>query len=223
MPARRFVIGDIHGCACTLRTLVEDRLAISRGDELYLLGDLIDRGPDSRGVLDFIFELRKRGISVMSVKGNHEAMCLLAGDDLRYLEMWLANGGIATLRSFDAEGPNEIHRQYIYLLRSLPNYILLDDFVLVHASLNFDLADPFGDIEAMLWLRECSVDSARIDGRRLVSGHTAVTREQLEKSLKTDRILLDNGCVFAGRPGMGSLAALELNSMTVTYQENIDK
>lgn len=222
MNPRRFVIGDIHGCARTLRTLVEEGIGLAKSDELYLLGDLIDRGPDSKGVLDFILELRKQGFFVMSVKGNHEEMCLLAGEDLQYLEMWLANGGFASLRSFDAEGPSEIPREYRFFLRSLPHYILLDDYVIVHASLNFDLADPFGDTEAMLWLRECSVDSARIGGRRLVSGHTAITREQLEASLKTDRILLDNGCVFTGRPGMGSLAALELNSLKLTYQNNVD-
>jgi serine/threonine protein phosphatase 1 len=223
MNSRCFVIGDIHGCARTYRRLVTEVIRLAPGDELYLLGDLIDRGPDSKGVLDFTFELHDQGFAVMSVKGNHEEMCLQADQDLRYLDMWLANGGFTTLRSFDAEEPGEIPQRYRSFLSSIPYFILLDDFVIVHASLNFDLADPFGDTEAMLWMRECSVDSTRIGGRRLISGHTAVTREQLEASLKTGRILLDNGCVFAGRPGKWSLAALELNSMTVSYQDNIDR
>lgn len=220
--SRRFVIPDIHGCCRTFRRLVSELIRLEPGDELYLLGDLIDRGPDSKGVLDFIFELRDQGFSVSAVKGNHEEMCLKAGEGLQFLELWLANGGLATLRSFKAESACEIPPSYRDLLRSLPNYILLDAFVLVHAALNFASSDPFADTEAMLWLRDCSVDPARIGGRRLVSGHTSITRQQLEASLATNRILLDNGCVFTGTPGLGSLAALDLDSMRVCYQDNID-
>lgn len=223
MEPRRFVIGDVHGCSRTLRWLVEEGIGLTREDDLYLLGDLIDRGPDTRGVLDFIFELRENGFSVMSVRGNHEQMCLYAGDSLESLEGWLANGGLATLRSFAVETPGDIPRQYRSFLRSLPYYILLDDFVIVHASLNFDRSDPFSDREAMIWQRECVVDPARTGGRRLVSGHTPVTRERLEASLQTYRIQVDNGCVFADRPGMGSLAALDLGSLSVVYQDNIDR
>ena len=159
----------------------------------------------------------------MSVRGNHEEMCLLADQDLRYLDMWLANGGLAALNSFVAEGPSEIPHNYQLFLQHLPYYLLLDDFVIVHAALNFNLEDPFEDREAMLWQRECNVDRSRIKGRRIINGHTAITRDQLEESLKSDRIMLDNGCVYAGRAGFGSLAALELNTMTLLFQENIDK
>jgi serine/threonine protein phosphatase 1 len=219
---RRFVIPDIHGCARTFRRLVEEGIGLTNDDQLYLLGDMIDRGPDSKGVLDFIFELRETGFNVQGVKGNHEEMCLRNGEGLEAMELWFINGGLATLRSFQAEDSGDIPHRYRYFMRSLPHYILLDDFVIVHASLNFDLADPFADTEAMLWQRECYVDTSRTGGRRLVSGHTPVTREQLETSLKSDRILIDNGCVFAGRPGLGSLTALELNTMTLTFQANID-
>jgi calcineurin-like phosphoesterase family protein len=220
--SRRFVIPDIHGCCRTFRRLVSGVIRLERTDKLYLLGDLIDRGPDSKGVLDFILELREQGFSIEGVKGNHEEMCLQAGEGLQFMALWLANGGMATLHSFGAEYPDEIPRSYRDLLRSLPFYIQLDDFIIVHAALNFDNSDPFADTEAMLWKRDCSVDSSRIGGRRLVSGHTALTREQLTASLATNRILLDNGCVFTGRPGLGSLTALDLDSMTVWYQDNID-
>lgn len=220
--SRRFVIPDIHGCCRTFRKLVSEVIRLERTDELYLLGDLIDRGPDSKGVLDFILELREQGFSVKGVKGNHEEMCLKAGDGLQFLELWLVNGGMATLRSFAVEYPDEIPMNYRDLLRSLPYYIKLYDFIIVHAALNFDISDPFADTEAMLWMRDCSVDSSRIGGRRLVSGHTAVTRNQLIASLASNRILLDNGCVFTGKPGLGSLTALDLDSMTVWYQDNID-
>lgn len=222
MKPRRFVISDIHGCCRTFRSLVSEVIRIEGGDELYLLGDMIDRGPDSKGVLDFILELRDQGIGINGVKGNHEEMCLRSGESLSMMALWIANGGLATLRSFGVASAGEIPRRYRNLMRTLPDYILLDDFVIVHAALNFDISDPFADRNAMLWMRDCSVVSSRIGGRRLISGHTPVTREQLEASLATDRILLDNGCVFGGRPGLGSLTALELNSMVVWYQENME-
>jgi serine/threonine protein phosphatase 1 len=219
---RRFVIPDIHGCCRTFRRLILEVIRLDHDDELYLLGDMIDRGPDSRGVLDFFLELRNNGFNISGVKGNHEEMCLRADEGLEFMELWVANGGLATLRSFEVESVGEIPWQYLGLMQALPNYILLDDFIIVHASLNFNLGDPFADTEAMLWMRECTVDTSRTGGRRLVSGHTPVTREQLTTSLASGRILIDNGCVFSHRPGMGSLTALELNSMEVLYQENID-
>jgi serine/threonine protein phosphatase 1 len=222
MPPRTFVIGDIHGCAATLRRLVDEKLRPLPDDHIYLLGDMIDRGPDSKGVLDFIFELREHGLSVGSVRGNHEEMCLLAGDDHYYLDLWIANGGLATLESFQADGPGDIPRHYRALLESLPHYILLDDFVIVHAGLNFDTFNPFDDTAAMLWTRSPCVDRQRIGGRQLICGHTPVTREFLESSLDSSKIMLDNGCVYGEQPGMGCLAALELESMAVQYQENID-
>lgn len=222
MSPRTFVIGDVHGCAATLRKLVEEMLCPLPADHIYLLGDLIDRGPDSKGVLDFIFELRERGLSVGSIRGNHEDMFLHAGDDHRYLGIWTANGGLATLGSFQADGPGDVPQRYRGLLGSLPHYILLDDFVIVHAGLNFDIPHPYDDTVAMLWTRSPAVDRQRIGGRRLICGHTPVSRTQLEASLNSSKIMLDNGCVFGGLPETGNLAALELESMTLFLQPNID-
>ncbi len=58
MPARRFVIGDIHGCIKTLETLLFDKCRITTGDNLCFVGDYIDRGPNPRAVLDLIIELK---------------------------------------------------------------------------------------------------------------------------------------------------------------------
>lgn len=222
MLPRTFVIGDIHGCAATLRRLIEEMLCPMPADRIYLLGDLIDRGPDSKGVLDFIFELRERGLSVNSIRGNHEEMFLQVEDDHNYLGMWTANGGLATLASFQADGPGDIPQFYRDYLGSLPLYILLDDFVIVHAGLNFVIQNPFDDSDAMLWTRSHFVNRHRIGGRRLICGHTPVSLTQLKASLNSSKIMLDNGCVFGGLPESGNLAALELESMTLFLQPNID-
>ena len=223
MPPRTFVIGDVHGCAATLRRLVDETLRPLPADHIYLLGDTIDRGPDSKGVLDFIFELRRRRLSVSSVRGNHEEMCLHAGEGYFDLDLWTSNGGQSTLESFQADGPGDIPHRYREFIGSLPYYILLDDFVIVHAGLNFELPDPFADTVAMLWTRSPRVERQSIGGRRLICGHTPVKLGQLEASLNSSKIMLDNGCVFGERLEMGCLAALELESMTVHYQENIDR
>jgi serine/threonine protein phosphatase 1 len=136
--------------------------------------------------------------------------------------LWTANGGQATLESFQADGPGDIPHRYCEFLTYLPHYILLDDFIIVHAGLNFDQPNPFDDTSAMLWTRSPVVDRQRIGGRRLICGHTPVSRSRLEASLESNKIMLDNGCVFIDLPELGSLAALELESMTVLYQEKID-
>lgn len=223
MPPRSFVIGDIHGCAATLRQLVLGQLRPTPADRIYLLGDLIDRGPASKGVLDFIFEMRAAGQSMDAVMGNHEEMFLRAATDHHNLDLWHANGGLATLASFQADGPADVPQRYREFLASLPRYILLDRFVIVHAGLNFTPPDPFEDTAAMLWTRSAFVDRRRIGDRRLVCGHTPVSRTELENSLSSDKIMLDNGCVYDEvRPDMGCLTALELESMTLFFQENID-
>lgn len=222
MESRRFVIGDIHGCAATLRRMVEVVIGLTRDDRLYLLGDLIDRGPDTKGVLDFIFELKGKGVAVSAVRGNHEDMFLLSCDKRSAAALWGLNGGWATLESFDAAGPTDIPSPYRLYLQGLPYYLMLEEFIIVHAGLNFEVPNPFSDTESMLWTRSPLVDLDRTGGRRLICGHTPVSRSAIEESLQADKIMLDNGCVFGPRAGMGSLAALELNSLTLLFQENID-
>ena len=97
---RQFVIGDVHGCKATLVALLE-KINAQWDDEIYFLGDYIDRGRDSKGVLDTIFTLIEVGYKVTCLTGNHEAM-LLGGykgnrDDARD---WLDNGGKQALKSF---------------------------------------------------------------------------------------------------------------------------
>jgi serine/threonine protein phosphatase 1 len=202
--------------------MVEVVIGLTVHDHLYLLGDLIDRGPDSKGVLDFIFDLQGKGFNVSAVRGNHEDMFLLSCDKQSGAALWSMNGGWATLESFNAAGPSDIPSRYRLYLHSLPYYLMLDEFIIVHAGLNFEVPDPFDDRESMLWTRSPLVDLNRTGGRRLICGHTPVSRSKIEASLRAHKILLDNGCVFEPLAGMGSLAALELNSLSLYFQENID-
>lgn len=222
MPSRRFVIPDIHGCAKTFRRLLEEVIMLNPWDHLYLLGDYVDRGPRCRELLDMILTLRRKGFSLHLLRGNHEEMLLNSDNSLEDFQLWVENGGRQTLDSFGVRSASAIPSQYIDLLAQLPYYEVLDNFILVHACLNFGIPDPFADRESMLWRRNCEINRGFLGNRKMINGHLPVPRQVLLESLNSPRITLDNGCVYKGQAGFGSLAALELDSMTVSFQENID-
>src|SRR5262245_896056 len=101
MAGRLFAIGDIHGCARELEVLL-DGLTLGRGDTVVFVGDYIDRGPDSRAVIDLVLGVRARpDVMTICLKGNHEDMALdYLGRGGHWGEAWSMNGGGATLRSY---------------------------------------------------------------------------------------------------------------------------
>jgi len=148
----RYAITDIHGCAKTFKKMLAE-LNFSQKDKLYLLGDYIDRGPDSKGVLDHILDLQSSGYQVHCLKGNHEEKILLSRHDINQSRNWLTWGGKETLESFGVDKINDIDNKYLEWMEALPNIIELPDYVLVHAGLNFLIPDPLVDQYAMRWIR----------------------------------------------------------------------
>jgi serine/threonine protein phosphatase 1 len=215
----RYAISDIHGCSKTFRALIE-KLQIKGSDELYLLGDYIDRGPDSKGVLDTIMDL---GCKVVSLLGNHEEMWLKASvkmtDPVMYyanIDLWMENGGLATLKSF--AGIDK--KPYLAFLRDLPPFLELDDFFLVHAEFDFSLPDPFGKmgVDSMLWGR-----GKPYHGKKpVLCGHSPLPLEQIQAGLRTNRINIDNGCCYADRIGCHNLLAYGLDDGQLYIQQNIE-
>jgi serine/threonine protein phosphatase 1 len=78
---KKWIIPDLHGCIKTLKHLVKEKISLQKNDVLYFLGDFIDRGPDSKGVLDYVMTLEAQGFNVRPLKGNHEEYLLLALDE----------------------------------------------------------------------------------------------------------------------------------------------
>lgn len=222
---KRYVITDIHGCARTFRSLL-GKLRLRPEDHLYLLGDYIDRGPDSKGVLDLIMELSAEGYYVYPLRGNHEQFLLDSISDRYVFDNWAGyNGGHATLKSFGVALVREIPEKYLSFLAALPYYITLDDYYLVHAGFNFDLPDPFGDREAMLFIRDFPVSEKDLGGRKILHGHTPTPLDVIQTKIEEKEALaynLDNGCVFRHRPGLGHLVALELNAWELFVQPNTE-
>ena len=147
---RQFVIGDIHGCLASLQSLVQDQLELMPEDELYVLGDYIDRGPASKQVIDYILDLKERGYTLFCLKGNHEQLFLDCTQDPAYHDFWMRNGGYKTIQSYQVISALEVDKAHYDFINSLPHYIDLGKFLLVHAGFNFSQGKPFQDKAAML-------------------------------------------------------------------------
>jgi len=230
---RRIVIGDVHGCYRTLKKLVESQIIPTKDDQIYFVGDLIDRGPRSREVLDYIIDLKWRGFDVFPIKGNHEDLFVKAFSDEEYLLAWCQNGAEDTLRSFDVpeskmneyEGLRLIPERYIQFLSSLPYYYDLKDYIIVHAGINLTSANFFSDIQAMLWSREIKGLNLLGDNICIIHGHTPMPLVTIKPNLSrrdARSLNIDTGCVYRELPGYGVLSALELDSRKLFVQENVE-
>jgi len=210
----------------------------SRYDEIYFLGDYVDRGPNSKGVIDFIRSLQRDEYNVTALKGNHEDFMVELYDAEKRSKntwwhnfgnkkhkSWLEIGGKPTLSSFDVPHIRDVPPDYIEWMRNLPHYVELERFVLVHAGLNFKNENPYEDQQSMLWLREYEIIPEKIGGRLIVHGHVPVNMELIMQSIRNrvyKFIDLDNGPYLSGKDGFGNLVALELESMELVIQYNMD-
>jgi serine/threonine protein phosphatase 1 len=189
---KTYVIGDIHGCLDPLQALMA-QLSLRKHDELLFIGDYIDRGPDAKGVVDYVLELRKsRPGKVTCLMGNHEWMLLnhLDGTDP---VSWLQNGGMATRSSYGGE--DQIPYAHLEFLHSLSPLHRTDDYLFVHAGIRPGVPLEAQSTEDMLWIRrEFYLYPGRFDPP-VVFGHTPL-REVL---IQEDRIGIDTGCVFGGK------------------------
>ncbi|MEM1137934.1 MAG: metallophosphoesterase family protein, partial [Bacteroidota bacterium] len=218
---RRFVISDIHGCYHSFKNLLE-RITLQKEDQLFLLGDYIDRGPNSSGVLNVVIKLIQSGFQVFPLRGNHEQMLLdLVGQDEEVIHWSLSKNNAIDL----LETQGRIRQKYLDFCSRLPYMYELDDFYLVHAGINFNSRKPFKNYEDMLWVRDFEVKEKLLNNKRIIHGHTPIEIAYIRSAIQRNSsvIPLDNGCVFSGEyGGLGKLLCLELNTGELYEQENID-
>ncbi|MEL6191798.1 MAG: metallophosphoesterase family protein [Bacteroidota bacterium] len=239
---RKIAISDIHGCSKTLKVLLDKQVGLTSDDELYLLGDYIDRGPDSKGVLDFIMEMRKQGQVVRCLMGNHELMMIESREANKESTVWRLNGGVATIESFGTSTVASIPQQYFDFLYSLEDYILVDEYILVHAGLNFEykgngkakkdflwkIKNPFLDRKSLFWLRNWhdNIDRDWLGSRVIIHGHTPISSYDIQKmnhNLEELPVLdIDNGCFAKFQAGMGHLCAYDMTNRKLYFQQNIE-
>jgi len=223
---RKFAISDIHGCLASFKALLE-QINFNKEDELYLLGDYIDRGPDSKGVIDLIWELQSSGHNIHCLRGNHEQLMLDGLDNAKDAYIWIRNGGIQALKSFEVEHPLMIPRTYKNWLKELPYYFEVDNYILVHAGLNFDKDNPFEDKRSLIWTRywHDTIDMDWLNGRIIIHGHTPIYKEKVRIAFDYLDIVpaldIDAGCVFDKR-GFGYLCAFDMTNKELYFQKNVE-
>lgn len=223
---RRWVIADIHGCLVTFRTLVEEKIKLDKSDQLFLLGDYINRGPDSAGVVDLILDWQRQGYLIYPLRGNHEQMLLENERSGRNVFDIFSFQSVKKKSLRDSNGKTFPH--YLEFFTSLPFYYDLGDFYLSHAGLNFSLPNPLLDLESMLWVRNQTPDLMFLGEKKLVHGHTVTHLQNIIKSVEEKKpvIPLDNGC-YTGLQHFhihtGNLCALNLDTYQLIVQPNLDK
>jgi len=167
---RRYVIGDIHGCAKALRTLIET-IQPNEEDEVIFLGDYIDRGPNSRDVVQQILELQQR-CKVIPLRGNHEIMLLgvvLGGLDAT---VWLENGGISTVSSYGGS-LSKIPDKHLDFFQSLRACYETSDEIFVHAGYDPEKQIHEQDQSITYWIHlPVILPPPHKSGKRVFVGHT---------------------------------------------------
>lgn len=198
---KTIVVGDIHGCYNELRELVVALVQSGKynknEDKIVFLGDYIDRGENSRKVIELIRNLQKANCNVIALKGNHEEMFLEYQDGLD--DNWLWNGYKETLmsyRGFEAQIKNDME-----WMESLPIYHEDDNFIFVHAGIDVNKAMEDQEAYTMLWVRNEFIYSNTPYHKRVIFGHTPTFNlNQTSKPVYTyaGNVAIDTGCVFGG-------------------------
>jgi len=208
-------VGDIHGSLAKLKELVAGCERVADGAPLtfVFLGDYIDRGADSAGVVGYLMTLHSRlGQRMVALKGNHEAMLLDVFDGACSTQHWKSQGGEATLRSYGATRVEALPEMHVNWLRSLP--LSYDDGrrFYVHAGINplrpFDAQEQ----DDLIWIREPFLSDRRDYGRLIVHGHTPLGTGRPD--LRTNRLNLDTGAVFGGPLTAALFASGQINPVS---------
>lgn len=221
-----YIISDIHGCNKTFRKALKS-IALKKTDNLILLGDLIDRGPDSKGVLDTVLLLRDHSFNVVCVKGNHEQMFIDALDDTYEKVQWIRNGGKQTLQSFLTSDISTIPQSYVDLISSFEDYYLVGNYIFVHAGLDMTLENPFEDKHSLFWLRDWKVvyNKSWLGDRIVIHGHTPSKDSQIKEQFNLDNLQvwgIDGGVYLREEEGYGKLCVFKLETKEVVFQNNTE-
>lgn len=172
MPGRTIAVGDIHGCSIALAALIQ-AIDLQSHDTIVTLGDYVDRGLDSKGVLDQLIALSSR-CHLVPILGNHDEMMLHARDSDSDFEDWMTIGGDATLDSFCSTGTlSHILAEHFQFLEQCVSYFETDTHFFVHANYKPDLPLDQMDDHTLRWLSlRDSVPGPHCSGRIALLGHT---------------------------------------------------
>jgi diadenosine tetraphosphatase ApaH/serine/threonine PP2A family protein phosphatase len=194
-----YAVGDVHGSLDMLKALIEGcrQHADGRALQLVFLGDYIDRGPESAGVVRHMLRLQDElQDRLIALRGNHEAFVLGLLDGAVPLAVWLRNGGVETLASYGVREVGDLPRPHLDWMRALR--LSYDDGrrFFVHAGVDPQKPLDAQDEQDLLWIREPFLSDRRDYGRLIVHGHTPV--ESATPDLRANRLNLDTAAVYGG-------------------------
>ena len=201
---RLFAIGDIHGCLAAFNDLL-NWVRPTPGDVVIALGDFVDRGPDTCGVLDRLIELRQH-LNLICLRGNHEEMMVAARQSRSERKMWLGVGGAQALGSYGVAATlDDIPREHWdFLERGLVDYHESDRFLFTHATVLCDLPMSEQPDYALRW-EFLPQAMQHHSGKFVICGHTS------QKS-GIPKVIPGAVCIDTFAHGGGWLTCLEADS-----------
>lgn len=212
---RIYAVGDIHGrddlLAALHAAIQSDAEAHPGRDRLVIyLGDLIDRGPASKSVIDRLLDIPIPGFSRIALMGNHEECLLSFLDDIAVGPSWFAFGGIATVESYGVAPPasmagaelarvqkqlrSRMPERHLRFLRNLPLSHVEGNYFFVHAGIRPGVPLTAQTSDDLLWIRNEFLFSEADFGKTIVHGHTVVA----EPDRRPNRIGIDTGAFRTG-------------------------
>jgi serine/threonine protein phosphatase 1 len=212
---RLFAIGDIHGCPGELGALLHG-LPLEAGDTVCFVGDYIDRGRDSKGVVDLLLQVRTRAdVHWVFLKGNHEDMCLaFLGRSGSWGESWMGNGGAAAVRSYGVDARSEpavvegaMPEEHLAFFAGLERSFRWGGYLFVHAGIRPGVPWDQQTDEDLFWIREEFVLHPHGLPETVVFGHTPTRAPFVQLPYKVG---IDTGLVYGG-----ALTALELPDLVL--------
>ncbi len=219
---RNLVIGDIHGCYQTFEKLLK-KVELSKSDNLYILGDMINRGKRSKDVLNLIIKKKEKGFNIFPIRGNHEQMVINLNDEspslIKKYATYYNSEDLLNSRGY-------FKNKYIVFLKKLPFYIETDNNIFVHAALDLTCDNIFENKHFMLYSKHQRGNTKKLKEKRLIHGHIPKKLESIKKHIKekTSIIGIDNGCIFGSkRKSYGNLICLDANNLDIFTQNNIDE
>ncbi len=214
---RIYAIGDIHGCHDLLTALLGQIATLDlvrprvETKILVFLGDYVDRGENSKAVIDILLQVCPHGYDTVFLRGNHEEMLLNALGDNGAADFWLRNGGRQTLASYGVDGaiePTEfapgkliedftarLPQQHLEFLKNLPLTFECGDYFFTHAGIHPDKPLDQQEERHLLWIRDRFLFSNEDFGKVIIHGHTP-TRDVDHAQ---NRIGIDTAAVYGGK------------------------
>jgi serine/threonine protein phosphatase 1 len=223
---RIYAVGDVHGCLAQLDRLLDlirvDNATFSGNTRFVFLGDLVDRGPDSAGVIDRVMNLSRGQKRCDTLMGNHEEAMLASFDGTADPRGWLSYGGSQTLESYGIARAEQfasgfdlarrmveaIPSDHLTFLRGLPDHLVIGDYLFVHAGIRPGVPIELQEAADLRWIRGGFLESEVDHQCIVVHGHTISP----EPEQRANRIGIDTGC-YQGGP----LTALVLEGATQRF------